>query len=51
MVTIVYVLWSTVSAGQGFDLFFFYTTALFTAVSGLQNLFAGGTVLFRKEIV
>ncbi len=48
MLTIVYVLWSV---GRRFDLFFFCATALFTAVSGLQYVFAGGTVFFRKEIV
>jgi len=55
MLTVVYVLWS---AGRSFDLFyrsaslfFFCTTALFTAVSGLQYIFVGGTVFFRKGIV
>ncbi len=53
MVTIVYVLWSTHGSFDysSLRLFFFCTTALFTVVSGLQYLFAGGTVLFRKEIV
>ena len=54
MVTIVYVLfWSTHGSFDysALRLFFFCTTALFTVVSGLQYLFAGGTVLFRKEIV
>jgi cardiolipin synthase (CMP-forming) len=48
MLTIVYVLWST---GRGFEPFFVYTTAVLTLVSGLQYLFIGGTVLFRKEAV
>lgn len=52
MLTVVYVLWSTGwSTGRGFDPLFFYATALLTAVSGLQYVFAGGAVLFRKEVV
>jgi cardiolipin synthase len=52
MLTVVYMLWSTGwSTGQGFDLFFFYATALLTAVSGLQYIFVGATTLFRKEVV
>lgn len=48
MFTIVYVLWS---AERPFDMVFFYTTALFTAASGLQYVFSGWTALFGKEIV
>ncbi len=48
MTTVVYVL---LFAGRTFEPFFFYTTALLTAVSGCQYVFAGWTVFFRKEIV
>ncbi len=48
MTTVVYVL---LFAGRAFEPFFFYTTALLTAVSGCQYVFAGWTVFFRKEIV
>jgi cardiolipin synthase len=48
MLTIVYVLWS---ADRRLCWFFFDATAVFTAVSGLQYIFVGGTVLFRKEVV
>ncbi len=55
MLTVVYVL---LCAGRTFDAFFiytksffFYTTALLTAVSGFQYVFAGWAVFFRKEIV
>jgi cardiolipin synthase (CMP-forming) len=48
MLTIVYVLWS---AERGFDEFFFYVTALLTAASGLQYVFSGWSVMFRKETV
>ena len=48
MLTIVYIL---AFAGWSFDLFFFYTTALLTAISGIQYVFAGWTVFFRKEAV
>ena len=53
MVTVVYVLLSAEGSFdyRGLRLFFFCTTALFTMASGLQYVFAGGTVLFRKEIV
>jgi cardiolipin synthase len=48
MLTIVYVL---AFADRSFDLFFFYATALLTAVSGIQYLFVGWTAFFRKEVV
>ncbi len=58
MLTVVYVLLLVSSeapflkqSGQLFEPFFFYTTALLTAVSGFQYVFAGWTVYFRKEIV
>lgn len=48
MLTIVYVLWS---ADRSFDVFFYYATALLTAVSGLQYVLIGWNVLFRRESV
>ena len=48
MLTIVYVL---AFDDRNFDLFFFYTTALLTAVSGIQYFFVGWTAFFRKEVV
>ncbi len=47
MLTVVYVLlWPT---DRSFELFFVYVTGLLTLVSGLQYVFIGGQVLFRKE--
>jgi hypothetical protein len=55
MLTVVYVLLFADRAFEPFFVytksFFFYTTALLTAVSGFQYVFAGWTVFFRKEIV
>ena len=55
MLTIVYVLLFADRALEPFFVytksFFFYTTALLTAVSGFQYVLAGWTVFFRKEIV
>ncbi len=49
MVTIVYVLlWS---AQGSLKPFFFYATAVLTLASGLQYVYMGGAVLFRKEAV
>ena len=48
MLTIVYIL---AFAGWSFDLFFFYTTALLTAISGIQYVFTGSEPFFRKEAV
>lgn len=48
MLTVVYVLWST---EMTIATVLFYTTALFTAASGLQYIFSGFTALFRKETV
>jgi cardiolipin synthase len=46
MLTVVYVLWS---GHRSFESFFVYVTGLRTLVSGLQYIFIGGQVLFRKE--
>jgi hypothetical protein len=46
MLTVVYVLWSPHGS---FESFFVYLTGLLTLVSGLQYVFIGGQVLFRKE--
>jgi cardiolipin synthase (CMP-forming) len=46
MLTVVYVLWSF---DRAFDHLFFWTTAIFTVVSGCQYVFVGLTVFFRKE--
>jgi cardiolipin synthase len=48
MLTIVYVLWSP---ERNLDTFFYWITALLTAVSGLQYVLAGWAVFSRKEAV
>ncbi len=48
IVTVIYLLWST---ERSFAEFFFYATAFFTAVSGVQYIFAGYQALSRKETV
>jgi cardiolipin synthase (CMP-forming) len=48
MLTIVYVLWSH---DRSLEPFFYWITALFTAVSGIQYVIAGWVVFSRKEAV
>jgi cardiolipin synthase (CMP-forming) len=48
MLTIVYILWSV---NRPYDFFFFYSTAVLSAVSGLQYIFTGYSTLSRKGIV
>ena len=46
MLTVVYVLWRPHGSVESF---FVYVTGLLTLVSGIQYVFIGGQVLFRKE--
>jgi cardiolipin synthase len=48
MLTIVYVLWSHT---RGYDVFFYYATAVLTVLSGLQYIMVGVNALIRKETV
>jgi cardiolipin synthase (CMP-forming) len=48
MLTVVYVLWSM---DRVFESAFYWVTALLIAVSGMQYIYAGLTVFFKKEVV